>query len=332
MKQNIIIIGAGLSGLYLAYLLQEKYKVTILEARERIGGRIHSIDNHDMGPSWIWPHQTHILELVEELDLDLFSQYTHGNALYDTKASLQRFTPQASSSSYRMQGSLTQLVETLYKSLKESDVIFSQDITKIIESEKNVEVISTSKGYKADYVISTLSPRLASKLSYTPKLPNELLNRLQSTQTWMGHSAKCVIEFEESFWRKESLSGFVFSHLGPLGEIHDASTQDKAALFGFVQANANMQTFEDDVKAQVLRLFGSSTSNITAIYLVDWRKEQLSASKEDTKPLSTHPHYGIDTSNYSKRILFSSTEFSEYEGGYLEGAVIRANMIANTLL
>jgi len=39
----IIIIGAGLSGLYLAWRLQQQQReVILLEARERIGGRIAS--------------------------------------------------------------------------------------------------------------------------------------------------------------------------------------------------------------------------------------------------------------------------------------------------
>ena len=332
MKQNMIIIGAGLSGLYLAYLLQKKYNITILEARDRIGGRIHSIDAHDMGPSWIWSHHKHMLALVDELDLKLFPQYTQGDALYDTKAKLERFTSPPYTPSARMKGSLTQLVQALYKHLEDTHVIFSQEVMSIAQNEKNVEVLSKTNNYKAEYVISTLSPRLASQIEYCPPLPADLLAKLQSTPTWMGHSAKCVVEFEENFWRKESLSGFVFSHLGPLGEVHDASTQEKAALFGFVQSNANMQTFEDDVRTQISRLFGNTASKITAIYLVDWREESFSASEKDRKPLSAHPDYGINTSTYSKRVFFSATEFSLQEGGYLEGAVIRAKMIAKSLL
>lgn len=41
--QHIIITGAGASGLMAAYLLSQKgYRITILEARDRIGGRVHT--------------------------------------------------------------------------------------------------------------------------------------------------------------------------------------------------------------------------------------------------------------------------------------------------
>jgi len=43
MKKQIIILGAGLSGLTIAYLLKKKgYGVCVLEARDRLGGRIYT--------------------------------------------------------------------------------------------------------------------------------------------------------------------------------------------------------------------------------------------------------------------------------------------------
>ncbi len=48
MDADIIIVGAGLAGLYAASLLSEKQKkVVVIEARDRIGGRIHSIRRHE---------------------------------------------------------------------------------------------------------------------------------------------------------------------------------------------------------------------------------------------------------------------------------------------
>jgi monoamine oxidase len=39
LKEKIIVLGAGFAGLYAAYLLQEQgYDVTVLEARDRVGG------------------------------------------------------------------------------------------------------------------------------------------------------------------------------------------------------------------------------------------------------------------------------------------------------
>lgn len=57
LKSDVIIIGAGMSGLGAALeLTQQGYNVTILEARDRIGGRVCTIDldgtTVDLGANW----------------------------------------------------------------------------------------------------------------------------------------------------------------------------------------------------------------------------------------------------------------------------------------
>jgi len=140
------------------------------------------------------------------------------------------------------------------------------------------------------------------------------------------------IQSKRPFWREKGLSGFVFSYVGPLGEIHDACEEDKYALFGFVSVHTDMLNFKREVKAQMIRLFKIRESDIKAVYLLDWREEQFSSSYEDKKVLSAHPQYGIDTSEYSKKILFSATEFSYDNGGYIEGAISLANKLSKELL
>ncbi|WP_179957566.1 flavin monoamine oxidase family protein [Exilibacterium tricleocarpae] len=50
-REDVIVIGAGLAGLYAASLLQERgYRVTVLEGSDRIGGRLYTLDNVPGGP------------------------------------------------------------------------------------------------------------------------------------------------------------------------------------------------------------------------------------------------------------------------------------------
>lgn len=77
-RTSVIIIGGGLSGLSAAKLLTEQgVDVIVLEARERVGGRTHTVKNDvvewvDLGGSYVGPTQNHILRLSHELGVDTY--------------------------------------------------------------------------------------------------------------------------------------------------------------------------------------------------------------------------------------------------------------------
>ena len=330
-KKKLLIMGAGLSGLYSAVLLQDSYDVTVVEARDRTGGRIMGMDGHDMGPSWVWPHQKNILQLIETLELEVFSQYTEGFALYDAPDGAQRFTP-STAPSYRIKGGISQLVSALEKRLKKS-VNLDEKVLSLTQTNETIVVKTTAKTYEVDKVISTLPPRLAvESIAYVPGLPQALHTQLQHIPTWMGYSAKCVIEYPDAFWREEGLSGFGVSHVGPLGEIHDACTADKSALFGFLHSYAKYDNLEEAVTQQLIRLHGQKAANPSRIYFVNWKKETYTSTSRDAMPLQEHPSYGFDATHFDKKMIFSGTESAFREGGYLEGAITAAMRSASNLL
>lgn len=330
-KKKLLIIGAGLSGLYSAVLLQDRYDVTIVEARERIGGRIMAMGGHDMGPSWVWGHQKNILRLIETLGLALFPQYAEGLASYDAPDGVQRFNPTAGVPSYRVKGGIGQIVAALEKQLDKA-VHLNEKVISLTASEEKIVVKTETDSYEADRVIATLPPRLAvESIDYSPALPSSLHMQLQHIPTWMGHAAKCVIEYKEPFWREEGLRGFAVSHLGPLGEIHDACTADKAALFGFVHSNAGHEDMKERIVTQLIRLYGTKAGDPSRIYLVDWKKEHCTSTSLDAMPLRAHPAYGFAATHFRDRLLFSGTESAFSEGGYLEGAIISAMQAARSL-
>lgn len=323
-KEKILIIGAGLSGLYAALLLEKDYDVIVLEARERIGGRVYSVDGHDMGPSWVWGHQKHILQLIDSLDLELFEQYTKGLALYDAPDGVQKFSAPPTAPSYRIKGGMIELLYALMKRLTLS-VNLNEKVLSLEEVGGQIEVKSEKNTYRVDKVISTLPPRLAAEsLGYTPDLPSSVYSQLQSIPTWMGSAAKCVVEYPHAFWKEEGQSGFTFSHLGPLGEIHDACTAEKNALFGFVHSNAEYTNLKENIVGQLVRLYGEQASSPSTIVWVDWKKETYTSTSLDTQPLRDHPSYGFNITHFGEKLLFCGTESAYKEGGYLEGALIAA--------
>ncbi|XP_034048601.1 probable flavin-containing monoamine oxidase A [Thalassophryne amazonica] len=90
---DIVIVGAGLSGLSAAHLLRKrdaKLRVLILEGKERVGGRTvtceipaaNGSDCWDFGGQWVGSTQTHIMELIKELGLETYPQFTSGKTVH----------------------------------------------------------------------------------------------------------------------------------------------------------------------------------------------------------------------------------------------------------
>ncbi|MFZ6664156.1 flavin monoamine oxidase family protein [Peijinzhouia sedimentorum] len=88
-KIDVIVIGAGVSGLTTAKILKQSgLQVLVLEARDRVGGRVLSQqtsfkDKIDLGGQWIGPKQEKITSLCTEMGIEVFKQYNTGKKVLD---------------------------------------------------------------------------------------------------------------------------------------------------------------------------------------------------------------------------------------------------------
>lgn len=84
MIYDYIIIGSGISGLYLGYLLQDK-KYLILEKNDNIGGRIQQINFHgkivQLGAGIIEDHHPNMINLLKKLKMKYNIGYKESNKL-----------------------------------------------------------------------------------------------------------------------------------------------------------------------------------------------------------------------------------------------------------
>lgn len=85
--RDVIVVGAGLSGLVAAGRLAERgLDVEVLEARDRVGGRTEGGVLSDgtpveLGGQWIGPPQDAVLGLIDELGLETFTVYDEGESV-----------------------------------------------------------------------------------------------------------------------------------------------------------------------------------------------------------------------------------------------------------
>lgn len=346
---DIGIIGGGLAGLYSASLLsQQGFDVTVLEARDRIGGRIHGLplghgDTLDLGPCWFWPHQHRMARLCQQLGLPVFEQYTTGDALYQATANgaIERFAGAGTPLSYRIDGGVSQLTEALHQTLDEGCVHLNQRVHRLNRQDDHWNIETPTKSFKARRLIMAVPPRAA--LESTPiakHLSAPLQRTLRDTPTWMAAQAKFVAHYTTPFWREQGLAGDAFSRVGPLVEIHDASAgEDRGyALFGFIGVSAQQRaTLDPEALRQAClnqlgQFFGADALNPIQSVIEDWSQQAFTCTPQDRLEPPQHPE--CDLSAFAQelaqlQLAFASTEVAFQEAGYLEGALIAAHSAAS---
>ncbi|TFC06853.1 FAD-dependent oxidoreductase [Cryobacterium mannosilyticum] len=87
IERDIVIIGAGASGLTAATELRKAgLTVAVLEARDRVGGRLWTDDIDgamlEIGGQWVSPDQDALKETIAELGLETFARYRIGENVY----------------------------------------------------------------------------------------------------------------------------------------------------------------------------------------------------------------------------------------------------------
>jgi monoamine oxidase len=85
---DVAVVGAGFAGLTAGRLLTAAgRKVAILDARDRVGGRVKAGklagQTVDLGGQWVGPKQTHLLSLLREYGIPTMPQYVTGRSIVE---------------------------------------------------------------------------------------------------------------------------------------------------------------------------------------------------------------------------------------------------------
>lgn len=346
-QHDVIIIGAGLSGLYAALLLEKAgIDYVILEGRDRTGGRILSLTDPaaplevDVGPAWVWPDlQLTLAALIQQLDIAVFAQNEQGHMLYEQAqhSAPQRHHGYASSpASMRLAGGMHTLTQRLAAQLPPEKIVTSQPVSRVVYLDGGVQVYcersdGSSTSFNAAHILLALPPGLAADLTFSPPLPGALRRQWSSTATWMAPHAKYVAVYPTPFWQQQGLSGEARSSIGPMVEIHDASApiSSQGALFGFIgiPAKARWTTSETNLKklcrAQLVRLFGEAAANPVAEYVKDWACDRFTAREADLMLAPAHalPACFAASGPWQSLLTGSGSEWSHQFPGYLAGAI-----------
>lgn len=347
-KETIGIIGGGLCGLTLAYKLKQKgVSVKLLEANSRFGGRIFTKEIEgakvELGATWLWRHNKALIELSKELGVHFFEQQMKGNALFEAMSANepQRFQlPSNQEINYRVDGGTSQIIEKLRCKLHKEDYYLNAKVIEVIKKGERVKLVTSIGELYVDKIVSTVPPQLlVNSIQFTPVLPSEIMTLGNTTHTWMKDSIKCAVVFKSPFWVEQGLSGVGFSHVGPFMELYDHTNVERTsfALMGFLNGGLSEETKafrKEKVLKQLEKFFGADVFREFVSYEEKvWNEEPL-VVYPNSKFLSPHENNGnpiYQETLWGGQLYIAGTETASAYAGYMEGAVIRALEIVDSL-
>ncbi len=368
MTVDVIVIGAGISGLAAArQLINGGFSVSVLEARDRVGGRLHSAvanSNNscsndedlartarlDLGATWFWPGEPRVAALAEELGLAIHQQHIAGNAVYHEPG-----PNQGPHSAHVLDGNpldipasrFTDGTDSLPKAiaaeLPPGTLRLSTTATNITNHDSgDLAVHATTLDERhtltARHVILAIPPALAvHTIAFNPPLPDHLSKLAAATPVWMGAMVKVVAQYAQPFWRAKGLAGSAISHIGPMRELHDMSGPDgePAALFGFApKTNGAAPPNRDMIIKQLIELFGPEAAEPEQILVTDWSTEPHTSppGAERLTAYQTYGHKLYQQPAMNGRLHWTSTETATVSPGHIEGALASAARAAAAIV
>ena len=346
--KKIIIIGAGMSGLVSAYeLVRAGHDVTMLEARDRIGGRVLTIrspfsNNHfaEGGAARIKPSHNLTLGYANHFNLDLDPFYaTSGDYVNMSNGNRDIIANNTYlNTSYgsilrkeylKIRGGSDLLPHAFSNSSTLNNKIYLGVPVTSIQQQNNSVTVQTSNGnqFTADRVLCTVPLTVLNKIQFTPSLSSEKQTAMNGGYRY-APSTRIYMQFQNRFWKNESLSGWgntdipeeiwqpTWDLAGPTGIIMSylrwtpAETMD--ALSEEERINYVLNRWES--------IFPGATNNLESGVSQSWAEEEWSqgawASPTSSQDAALASHIGLAEG----RIHFAGEHASDNHG-WMQGAL-----------
>lgn len=342
-KYQVIIIGAGLAGLALAHRLkQQGINALVLEARERLGGRIHTIERNgvtlELGATWFADKHQSLNRLIQELKLKKVPQEYGRYAIYEMvdQPPVLYPLPAQPEVTHRLKDGSMALINALASSLDSGQVQLSEKVESVAFSEGGVQIGTNEGVYKSEVLVNTLPPNLLVKsIRFTPALPEELKDLSQQTHTWMGESIKAGFFADKPFWLDKEI-GTIYSQKGPITEMYDHSNEQGHAMKGFLDdrlANLSAEDRKARVYAQLLPFFGDEALAKIALVEKVWADDPLTHAPYSSE-VFPHQNNGATLFRqpfFNGRLYMAGSETALSFPGYMDGAVEAAERTARQI-
>lgn len=342
---DVIVIGAGLSGLLCARELQRaNFSVVVLESRPRIGGRVWSTaEGTDLGGSWAWPYDSpQVLALGRELGVEPVPQLTDGDAFHvRAGGDMSNIGPRGASIIPSGPGAVRPRYFEMAKRLSEllvEPVRLGARVTSITATDGAIEV-AYGQGLKVQgrRVVVALPPAVLANIAFSPPLPAAKLEKSKRTATWCGDWVKLALECKSPFWRETRASGIVAVASGSAFEVFWEGGDN--ALVG-LGVGPKATAFAKNAAGDSAALRAHAVSTLSPVFprLAD---ELVSATVQAwALEGETYAGPGATERDYGHALLRAPTDYglhfagteTESHHGHVEGALVAARRAAREVV
>ena len=346
-NKKVIIIGAGISGLVAGYdLTIAGYDVTILEARDRIGGRVLTIrspfsNNHyvEGGAARIKPSHDLTIAYANHFNLTLdpfyatsgdYVDFSNGNrTIIDNTTYLNTSYGSTMRKNYlKIRGGSDQLTNAFANSSELSNKIYlNHAVTSITQNSDNVIVDTGVNQFQADRVLCTVPLTVLNKINFTPNLSSEKQSAMNGGFRY-APATRIYIQFKNRFWENDSLNGWGNSDVPE--EIWQPSwdmSGNTGVLMSYLRWSAaeDMDTLNDDERNNSIlnrweNIFDGSINNFDTGVSKSWALDEWSKGAWASPTTSQNETLDESISQIEGRVHFAG-EHASNDRGWMQGAL-----------